>query len=195
MDAALAQIGRAIHMKKIEAIDRGVMARPAQCIISYAHHDHAGCERLQVHLTALSRGFGFNIWHDERLDAGYRWHEGILAEIARSDLIVLLVSADFLASSYIHEHELPAIIDRWNRREALVVPVIYKKCPWKSTFGTYIQCTPKKNGKLGVTPVCEWSDREAAFGGAAEEIGRAIENWFGCKPVSPFAPPVSGGAP
>ena len=171
------------------------MARPKRCFISYAHHDYAGFQRLQVHLTALSRVFGFKIWSDERLDAGYRWHDAILAEIAKSDLIIPLVSADFLASSYIHEHELPAIIDRWTRRDALVVPVVYARCPWKSALGSYIQGAPKKNGKVGVVPVCEWPNRDTAFGSATEEIGRAIENWFGCKATTLFAPKAPGGAP
>jgi hypothetical protein len=171
------------------------MAGPKRCFISYAHHDHPGFQRLLVYLTALSNNYDFAIWHDERLNAGYRWHATILDELSKSDLIVPLVSADFLASPYIREHELPAIADLWTRNAALVAPIIYTACPWKSVFGKYIQCAPKKNGKLGVVPVCEWPNRETAFGGAAEEIGKAIESWFGCKPVSPFAPRVPGGAP
>jgi TIR domain len=172
------------------------MARPGQCFISYSHHDHGGFERLLAHLTAVAGLYRFKLWHDRRTNAGYVWHRAIVTEIEKSDIFIPLVTNDFFASDYISGHELPAMLDRNQNAEALLIPVVYRESCWRNYFGNYVELVPK-NSKHNLVPVFKWRDREEAFAVAANAISSSIEEWFGVKPYPIFPTPAAsaGGNP
>jgi hypothetical protein len=79
--------------------------------ISYAHKDdQLWLDTLLSHLSWLQRQHGINIWTDRNIEVGARWHETIQSELDRAKVAVLLVSPDFLASSYITNDELPKML-------------------------------------------------------------------------------------
>ena len=167
------------------------MPKPEQCFLSYSHTDHAAFDRLRVHLTAMARLHGLRLWHDRRIGAGDYWNHRIQTEIERSQIFVLLTTADFFASDYIFLHEWPAIHARHTGNGALVLPVIYRPCGWRGFFGNYIQVVPTTDdGRL--RPVADWPKPENGFARAAEAITSAVEDWFGIKGASPYA---ASGAP
>src|SRR5215203_4111135 len=90
-----------------------------QCFISYAHHDYSEFGRMEKHLSHIAHAFGITLWSDKRIAAGYYWSAKIEAEIFRSDIVVLLVTNDFLGSDYIFDHELPAIIQKHKNDQTL----------------------------------------------------------------------------
>lgn len=162
------------------------MPVPQQCFVSYAHKDHAGFERMRAHLSPIAPLFGMTLWHDRRLQAGDYWNHRIESEIGRSNVFVLLATADFFDSGYILNHELPAIIKRHSADGALVIPVIHTDCFWRPFFGHYIQAVPVTlQGQL--RPVGRWRPKEDGYAAAAQAIAAAIEDWFGHKPTSPLA--------
>jgi len=161
--------------------------QPQQCFLSYAHHDHAAFARLQAHLGAYAKTLGFSIWADTRIAPGQYWHQRIQDEIDRSQIFVLLTTADFLNSGYILKHEMPAILQRHTTHGALVVPVISGPCGWQGFFGNYIQVVPVEKGRL--KPVPDWRPTEKGFHAAADAVGQAVQGWFGIVPRSPFAIP------
>jgi hypothetical protein len=67
-----------------------------------------------------------------RLDGERIWHEEIVAAIRRSGPIILLISSGFLRSNYITTKELPIILERKNRDQVAVLPIIIKPCEWKN---------------------------------------------------------------
>jgi hypothetical protein len=163
------------------------MVPPTQCFLSYAHHDHQGFDRLLANLKPYAHLYGIKLWHDRGITAGSYWDAKIKAEIARSQIFVLLTSNDFLGSEYVLKHELPAIIDQHKTANALVVPVIYRTCGWQGFFGNYIQCVPvTPRGRL--RPVRQWPDWDEAMALATDAIASAIRDWFGLpSPPSPMA--------
>ena len=162
------------------------MPPPNQCFVSYAHADRQGFERLCVHLTPVAALLGFNLWHDKRIHAGDYWNHRIEAEIARSQIFVLLATPDFFASGYILKHELPAILGQHGAAGALVLPVIYQQCGWKGFFGSFIQVVPTDDaGRLRA--VRDWPRPENGLHCAAEAIQAAVVDWFGIAPRSPMA--------
>jgi hypothetical protein len=162
------------------------MAGPGQCFISYSHRDYASFERLLTHLKPVAHLYGFNLWHDRRINAGNYWNATIQTEIAKSEIFIPLITNDFFASDYIIAHELPAMLDRHKHANALLVPVIYRESCWRSFFGDYIEVVPK-NSKHNLVPVFKWPDREEGFAVAVNAISASIEDWFGVKPTSMFA--------
>jgi hypothetical protein len=170
------------------------MARPRQCFISYSHRDHAGFERLLVHLTAVSHLYDFKLWHDRRIKPGYYWSDTVKSEIEQSDIFIPLITNAFFASDYIWYYELPAMRARHENDNALLVPVLYRESCWRSSFLNYIALVPK-NVRDDLVPVFKWRDREEALAVAANQIASSIEDWYGIKPALPAPPPSAGGRP
>jgi len=96
--------------------------------VSYSHKDTEWLERLQVHLKPLEREGILDIWADTKIIAGMQWREEIQNAIESSTVAIVLVSADFLASDFIEEHELPKILSRAKTGGTTILPVIVSPC-------------------------------------------------------------------
>src|SRR4051812_6951597 len=78
--------------------------------VSYSHADAGWVQRFDVMLRPLLRRRGLRLWVDTAIRASEEWDPAIAAAVARSRAALLLVSADFLASDYITERELPELV-------------------------------------------------------------------------------------
>lgn len=106
-------------------------------------------------------------WHDREISAGTEWANAIDENLNAADVILLLVSANFLASDYCYDIELKRAMERHEAGEARVIPIILKPVDWSgATFGK-LQALPK-NAK----PITQWSDRDEAFLNVAQGIRR-----------------------
>lgn len=101
--------------------------------ISYSHKDEAWKDKLLPQLKALEQaGMGMVVWQDRRIDAGEKWHPAIQDAMADAVAAVLLISADYLASSFCVKEEVPYLLDQQERQGMLLVPVLIRRCPWKA---------------------------------------------------------------
>src|SRR5215216_4117785 len=99
--------------------------------ISYAHVDEKLKDRFLVHLAALKRERLIGVWHDRMLKPGDHFDRAIEAELAAADLIILLVSPDFINSDYCTEKEMQRAFARAKDERCRVVAVILKPCLWR----------------------------------------------------------------
>jgi hypothetical protein len=116
--------------------------------ISYSHVDEAWKDRLVKHLRALTGEGRLEIWDDRRIKGGEDWSRAIEDALARARVAVLLISPDFLSSSFIVETEVPLILAR---REAglRVIPVIVRPSAWRAwDWLASIQCRPQDGHPL-----------------------------------------------
>jgi hypothetical protein len=97
--------------------------RRNQVFISYSHQDKKWLERLQVHLRPLERN-GVDRWDDTRIKAGQDWMAEIKQALDSAKVAVLLISADFLASGFIHDDELPSLLAAAEGEGVRILPVI-----------------------------------------------------------------------
>jgi hypothetical protein len=88
--------------------------------ISYSHKDRKYLERLQVHLTDLARKGVIDLWSDTKITPGANWREEVRSAIEAAAIAVLLVSADFLASQFIAENELPPLLKSAKKQGVLL---------------------------------------------------------------------------
>ena len=103
--------------------------------ISYSHKNGRRLERLLVHLKPLEQTKEIaqvDIWSDRRLKVGDDWKREIDGALARANVAIVLVSADFLASDFITKVELPSLLQAVERRSCKVVAVIIGFCQFSS---------------------------------------------------------------
>ena len=143
---------------------------PVRVFISYSHKDDKLREQLNAHLGLLKNEGVIDDWHDRGITAGQEWADAIDEQLNSAAIILLLISADFLASKYCYQLEMTRALKRHADREARVIPVILRPVDWqKAPFGN-LQALPK-DGK----PVTDWTSRDKAFKDVAQGIRRAVE--------------------
>jgi len=96
--------------------------------VSYSHGDREWLRRLLVLLRPVVRNRRFEVWADEYIPVGDDWYRNIADVVDRARLGLLLVSGDFLASRFIMEEELPALVERGVQ----LVPVLLSDCLWEA---------------------------------------------------------------
>lgn len=109
----------------------------SKVFISYSHEDKKWLERLQKHLKPMERQGIVDRWDDTRIDAGQEWKEEIKKAIDEAKVAVLLISADFLASDFIAENELPPLLSAAKKDGLVVLPVILSPSRFTRTPSLY----------------------------------------------------------
>ncbi|WP_259462614.1 toll/interleukin-1 receptor domain-containing protein [Alteromonas sp. BL110] len=99
-----------------------------QVFISYSHRDKTYFDRLSTHLKPLEKKGLIEPWSDTRISAGELWKKQIESALNKTQVAVLLVSADFLASDFIVDNELPPLLEKASSDGATIIPVILKPC-------------------------------------------------------------------
>ncbi|MCD4811283.1 toll/interleukin-1 receptor domain-containing protein [bacterium] len=92
--------------------------------ISYSRKDLKWLERLQIHLKPIERKGIINRWDDTMIKVGSKWREEIKTAIINADAAILLVSADFLASDFIVNNELPPLLKLAQMKGIKILPFI-----------------------------------------------------------------------
>ena len=139
--------------------------RPIRVFFSYAHEDETLRDKLSKHLAILVRQGLVSEWHDRRIQAGEEWAGEIDANLDQADLILLLVSADFLASDYCYKIEMERAMARHAAGEAVVIPVVLRPCLWSDAPFGRLQALPKN-----ALPVTKWETTDDGFLSVAEGI-------------------------
>ncbi|MGB3047793.1 toll/interleukin-1 receptor domain-containing protein [Dokdonella sp.] len=136
---------------------------------SYSHKDEALRDRLEVHLASLKRSGAISVWHDRRITAGDPLGQRIDENLERADIILLLISPDFLASDYCHDIEMQRALERHAQGSARVIPVILKPCDWQHSPFASLLAAPT-DGK----PITRWPDEDEAFLDVVRQIRAAL---------------------
>ncbi|MDH5835268.1 toll/interleukin-1 receptor domain-containing protein [Luteimonas kalidii] len=125
---------------------------------SYSHADEILRNQLEKQLSMLKRQGVIETWHDRRIGAGQHIDAIIDQHINRDEIILLLVSPDFVDSDYCYNIEMKRALERHEAGEAIVIPVILRHCDWHDAPFGKLMATPP-DGK----PVKAWPDIDEAF--------------------------------
>jgi TIR domain len=158
----------------------------ASVFISYSHKDEALRDQLEAHLALLRHEGLIDAWHDRSIIAGNEVDNEIFAKLNTADIILLLVSSDFLNSQYCYSKEMTRAMQRHEAGEVRVMPVILRYCEWQNApFGKLLAAP--KDGK----PIMSWPDRDEAFTDVAKTIRTAVTASKASKAIIPE--PQQGG--
>ena len=170
----------------------GVLEPEIKLFCSYSHRDEHLRDELAKHLKLLERQGLVRSWHDRQIGTGV-WKETIDRNLEEADIILLLISSDFLASDYCFDIEMKRALDRHAAGEALVIPVILRPVDWQATDFGKLQALPR-DGKAVTT----FENLDVAFEQVTQGVRRAIATLvdtrhgvFARSPAhSPDAPPT-----
>src|SRR5579862_6268056 len=131
----------------------------------YARKDEQLLQTLKAHLMPLQRQGRITIWSDIDIDAGEQWEKEITKHLNTAQIILLLISPDFMMSEYSYNNEMKRAMERHEKGEAKVVPIILRPVIWQGAPFGMLQALPAK-GKAITT----WQNVDAAFVSVAEGI-------------------------
>jgi len=137
---------------------------------SYSHKDEELRNELEAHLALLKRQGIISAWHDHCITAGGEIDQVISSELESAKIILLLVSAHFLASDYCYEKEMKRGLEKHIDGTAVVIPVILHPCDWHSAPFGILRATPT-DGK----PVSMFANQQEAFSIVAKDIREATK--------------------
>lgn len=141
----------------------------ASIFFSYSHADEALRDRLEVGLAMLKRQGVIDTWHDRRIPVGDELDDSISKELNQADIVLILVSPDFLASRYCYDVEMMRALERHRAGEARLIPVILRPSDWQASHFSGLLATPK-DGK----PITRWTNIDEAFQDVVASIRAAL---------------------
>ena len=142
-----------------------------QVFVSYSHRDKKFMEELLTHLKPLLRSGSVNAWSDQQIATGSMWFAQIQAALQRTSAAVLLVSPDFLASDFIHEHELGPILKAAEEGGVRVLWVPIQASNFEETPLAKYQAVSPPDVPLGILGKAE---RNQAWVRVCKEIKQAV---------------------
>lgn len=154
----------------------------ATLVFSYSHADEALRNELEKHLAPLKRMGRIDTWHDRRIVPGEAFEGQIDHYFSAADIILLLVSSDFIASDYCYQIEMANALKRHEQGEAVVIPVILRPCAWHPLpFGKLLAAT------VDGRPIVQFPSADEGFVQVVDAVSRALDK-LGAK-SSPITQP------
>jgi len=142
--------------------------------VSYSHKDEDLRVELEKHLSLLKQQCLISTWYDRRIIAGEDWRGKIDENLNSAQIILLLVSSDFLASEYCNEVEIKRAMERHKAGEARVIPIILRSVYWQGAIFADLQALP-----TNAEPVKDgnWRSDDAAFTDVAKGLEQVIKSF------------------
>ncbi len=152
-----------------QILDAGFPRKEKKVFISYAKKDAEYLEDLETHLAMLKRQKFLDTWNVGEVELSQDVSVEVNKEIKTADIILLLVSAKYLANPDIWDSEITLAVERHARKEVILIPIILSPCEWKDTpFGGLVTL-PRNNG------VVSQMDRDEAFAEIAGELRKILQ--------------------
>ena len=142
---------------------------PVKVFICYASKDEGLLKELKIHLTRLERDGLITLWYDQHIGPGTEYKSEIGQHLNEAKIILLLVSQDFIASEYCWEKELPRALERHERGEARVVPVIVRPADWEEGKLGGFPVLPKN-----ARPITLWEYQDEAWQSVAKGLRKIV---------------------
>ncbi len=145
--------------------------QPTRVFYSYSHKDAALRDELETHLAALKRSGTIQGWSDRAITGGQEWAGQIDANLEAAEIILLLVSADFIASDYCYDLEMTRALEKHAAGAARVIPIVLRPVDWESTPFHKLQALP-----TGAKAITTWANRDEAWVDVAKGIRNTIQS-------------------
>ncbi len=137
---------------------------------SYAHEDKFHRDELEKHLATLQHSGHIQTWYDRHIQPGEIWAQKIEMHLRAADLILLLISHNFIASDYCWSLKIQHVMQRYCNGQTRIVPILLSPCDYQETLISRLEVLP-----AGRKPVTSWSRRQEAYVDVAKTIRTIVE--------------------
>lgn len=138
---------------------------------SYCHKDESHRDDMERALAMLRREGLLSGWHDRKIIPGQSISKAITRQIEEADLVVFLVSHDFLASdACIQEWELANTLA--NGSDKRLVPVILRECRWENCSNMSDKLALPSDGK----PLAKWETPDSYWAAVYDGVKAVLED-------------------
>jgi len=152
------------------ALSAPTRASALNLFVSYSHADEGVKKQLEKHLHPLERMNLIKKWSDRQIRPGQEWDRVISANLKAANIVVIMVSVDFLNSSYCYDIDMDEALEYHDKRKLVLIPVIVGHCLWNLAPFARIQSLPKD-----ALPICSWPNQDEALVNVADGIRVAAE--------------------
>jgi hypothetical protein len=135
-----------------------------------APQDQTLQNELKEHLKPLQREGLIELWHERHMSAQTEGEQQINEDVNTAQIILLLISVDFMNSDSCYHREMPRALERLKAREALVIPILLRPVSWQGAPFSKLQMLPT-NGR----PITNWRDREEAWEDVVRGLRHAVD--------------------
>jgi hypothetical protein len=142
-----------------------------EVFISYAHEDRAFRAELDKHLGNLRRQQIISSWYDGDIVPGTEWKPQIMERLNRAQIILLLISVDFINSDFCYSTEMTQAIARHDAGDACVIPILLRPTDWKGAPFDKLEMLP-----TDAKAVTRWPTHDDAFLDVVQGIRKAIDD-------------------
>jgi hypothetical protein len=142
-----------------------------EVFISYSHKDQSFREDLEIHLSTLQRQRIISSWYDGNIAPGIEWEPQIMVHLASAQLILLLISANFIHSDFCYSIEMKQAIDRHNAGKVRVIPIVLRPTDWQGTPFEKLKMLP-----TDAKAITKWRNRDDAYTNIVQGIRASIND-------------------
>ncbi|MBA2285651.1 MAG: toll/interleukin-1 receptor domain-containing protein [Ktedonobacteraceae bacterium] len=144
----------------------------ATVLLCYAREDEGMAGKLKKHLSGLEHNGRIALWDYGNISPGSEWKQEIDKHLDEAQIILLLISASFLGSHYCYSEQMQRAIERHERREARVIPVILRPVLWEVPPLDKLQPLPDRQ-----KPIIRWSPRDEGYRKVAVGLDTVVSQW------------------
>lgn len=145
--------------------------KPAKIFLSYSHKDERWKDKLLTHLSPMRRQGSINSWDDRQIKAGSQWNDEILKHFNEADVILCLISPDFIDSDYCYQIEAQRALEKRELGQVEVIPILLREVDWKKTPFHALQVIPRDN-----KPIASRANKDKALAEVAREIEKVVNS-------------------
>ena len=167
---------------------------PVSLFYSYAHEDEVLRGELAGHLKILERRGLISAWHDRQIVPGQAWGQAIDEHLTSADLVLLLVSKDFIGSDYIWGVELAQAMQRQQAQQCEVVPILVRAVDIDPADAEDLPFLKLQALPPDLLPVTSWTNRDEAWTQVAKGLRATVERIRARRPA-PLPLPLPAPAP
>lgn len=151
------------------------MIKPLQVFCCYAHEDQQYLLTLKKHLSPLQRQGLIDVWHDHDISAGTEWEREVNKHLNTAQIILLLISPAFMDSEYCYNIEMTRTMERHEKGEAHVIPIVLRPVIWDEAPFRKLQALPS-----GAEPVSSnfWHTEDHAFFDIAKGVRKMTQEFI-----------------
>jgi TIR domain len=141
----------------------------------YARADQPLLKELKKHLMPLERAGLLTLWADTDMNAGVEWEKDIHLHLNKAQIILLLVSPDFMASDYCYSTEMTQAMKRHESGQAQVIPILLRPVEWQKAPFAQLQALPQDARPILSS---KWAYRDEGFADVAKRLREAVETYL-----------------